>query len=294
MKLKTHNCVSLWMIFLVTVLIDLRSTTLTPLDCLAVGYFSSVVTTTCTVSRCTVRLIGCSIGDQGCKFLVRGLCKCLNAQSKITSQLNLNLSNNDIHEEGIHHIAQLLQNTSVVRKLGLDHSHIGDGGLKRLCEALSTNTTLEELNLAYCSINSGPLLGQLLSENTSLHDLSLQGNKKITDCRSIAAGLSKNNSLRELRMCFCGLTDKCLEDLSTGLNNYIQHLNIAYNDSITENGLNILVRRLATLSGMRLLEIPSRLVSSSTPVLNEVNEERRRNGLPKIKLIGGCNCLFIS
>ena len=95
-------------------------------------------------------------------------------------------------------------------------------------------------------------------------------------------------------MCFCGLTDKCVEDLSTGLNNYIQRLNIAYNDSITEDGLNVLVRRLITLSGMRQLTIPSHLVSSITPVLNDVNEERRRNGLPEIKLIGGCNCLFIN
>ena len=241
--------------------LDLGDTTLTPLDCLAVGYFSSVVTTTCTVSRCAVCLNHCSIGDQGCKFLVRGLCKCLNAQLKITSKLDLNLTFNDIHEEGIHHIAQLLQNTSVVRKLDLTHIPIGDGGLKRLCEALSTNTTLEKLHLASCSINSGPLLGQLLSENTSLHHLSLSGNK-ITDCRSIAAGLSKNRTLRELVLYGCGLTDKSVEDLSTGLNNYIQDLGIAYNDSITEDGLNVLVRRLTPLSGMRRLIIPYRLVSS--------------------------------
>ena len=264
-------------------LIFINTTTLTPLDCLAVGYFSSVVTTTCTVSRCTVVLHMCSIGDQGCKFLVRGLCKSLNAQSKITPQLTLILRSNDIHEEGIHHIAQLLQNTSVVRVLELTLNHIGDGGLKRLCEALLTNTTLEELTLAYCSINSGPLLGQLLSENTSLHHLDLAGDK-ITDCRSIAAGLSKNRTLRELWMCNCSLTDKCVEDLSTGLNNCVQHLNIVSNDSITENGLNVLMRRLTTLSGMRLLGIPSHLVSSITPVLNEVNEERRRNGLPEIRL----------
>ena len=264
--------------------LELTHITLTPLDCLAVGYFLSVVTTTCTVSGCTVILYTCSIGDQECKFLVQGLCKCLHAQSKITSQLNLRLSSNDIHEEGIHHIAQLLQNTSVVRKLVLTNNPIGDGGLKRLCEALSTNTTLEELNLAYCSINSGPLLGQLLSENTSLHVLDLEGNK-ITDYRSIAAGLSKNRTLRKLVLYDCGLTDECLEDLSTGLNNYIQHLNIASNDSITEDGLNVLVRRLTTLSGMKLLDIPYHLVSSITPVLNEVNEERRRNELPEIRLL---------
>ena len=273
--------------------LDLEGTTLTPLDCLAVGYFSSAVTTTCTVSRCTVNFNYCSIGDQGCKFLVRGLYKCLNAQSKIPSQLDLYLRDNDIHEEGIHHIAQLLQNTSVVRKLELSGNPIGDGGLKRLCEALSTNTTLEELDLPYCSINSGPLLGQLLSENTSLYHLSLSGNV-ITDCRSIAAGLLKNRTLRELQMWDCGLTDKCLEDLSTGLNNYIQDLNIAINDSITEDGLNVLVRRLTTLSEMRQLTISSHLMSSITPVLNEVIEERRRNGLPEIKLNGECNCLFIS
>ena len=154
------------------------------------------------------------------------------------------------------------------------HNPIGDGGLKRLCEALSTNTTLEELNLPYCSINSGPLLGQLLSENTSLQHLNLQGNK-IADCRSLAAGLSNNRTLRELVLCDCGLTDKCVEDLSTGLNNYIQDLDIAWNDSITEDGLNVLVRQLTTLSGMRHLTISSHLVSSITPVLNEVNEERK-------------------
>ena len=267
--------------------LDLTNTTLTPLDCLAVGYFLSVVTTTCTVRRCTVYLGRCFICDQGYEFLIRGLCKCVNAQSKITSQLDLYLSLNDIHEEEIYNIAQLLRNTSVVRELVLAGNPIGDGGLKGLYEALSTNTTLEELDLAYCSINSGPLLGQLLSENTSLHHLDLQGNK-ITNYRSIAAGLSKNSTLRELLLCCCGLTDKCVRDLSTGLNNYIQVLNIAYNDSITENGLNILVRRLTTLSGMRQLTISSHLVSSITPVLNEINEERRRNGLPEIMLEGGC------
>ena len=154
--------------------------------------------------------------------------------------------------------------------------------MKTLLYIIFINTTLEKLVLVYCSINSGPLLCQLLNENTSLHYLDIRG-AKITDWRSIAAGLSKN---RTLVLYHCDLTDKCVEDLSTGLNNYIQHLNIASNDSITESGLTILVRCLTTLSGMRQLVIPLRLVSPITPVLNEVNEERRRNGLPEIELIG--------
>ena len=273
--------------------LDFAGFTLKPLDCLAVGYFLSVVATTSSVSGCAVNLNYCSIGDQGCKFLVRGLCKCLNAQSHITSKLYLNLSSNDIHKQGIHYLSQLLQNTSVVWKLIFFDDPIGNDELKSLCEALSTNTTLEELWLVNCKINRGPLLGQLLSENTSLHYLDLQGNK-ITDWPCIAAGLSKNRTLRELQLYNCGLTDKCVEDLSTGLNNYIQYLNISGNRSITEDGLSVLVRCLTTLSGMRQLTILSRLVSSITPVLNEVNEERKRIGLSEIELKGGCNCLSVS
>ena len=88
----------------------LNHTTLSPLDCLALGYFLSVVSTTVS-GGFRVNLWGCSIGDQGCKFLVRGLCKCINPNSKVTSQLDVNLSYNDIHEEGMYHIAQLLKNT---------------------------------------------------------------------------------------------------------------------------------------------------------------------------------------
>ena len=99
-----------------------------------------------------VNLIGCSIGDHGCKFLVRGLYKCVKPQSKVTSKLALSLVDNNIHEEGAHHIAQLLKNTSLVCRLNLSSNPLAEGGLNSLCEALSTNTTLEYLSLSYCSL----------------------------------------------------------------------------------------------------------------------------------------------
>ena len=80
-----------------------------------------------------------------------------------------------------------------------------------------------------------------------------------------------------------------MQELSTGLNNYIEELNIGSNKPITENGLGILVRHLTTLSGMRGLIIPYHLESSINTVFSEVNEERRRNGLPEIKVIGECD-----
>ena len=272
----------------------LDHTTLSPLDCLSLGYFLSVVSTTVSCGF-RVDLWGCSIGDQGCKFLVRGLCKCINPNSEVTSQLDVDLSSNDIHEEGMYHIAQLLKNTSVVCKLTLYHNPIGEGGLKSLCEALSTNTTLEHLDLNSCSLHiseeNGHLLCQLLSTNTSLSYLTLYDNT-ITDCRHIAAGLSNNKTLQKLDLSCCGLTDKSVNDLSSGLNNYIRELNIGGNASITESGLRTFARHLTTLSGLRRLWIPYNLRSTINTVFSEVNEEKRRNGLPKIEVEGECDCLY--
>ena len=98
--------------------LNLGGTTLSPHDCLSVGYFLSVVSTTVS-GEFRVDLWGCSIGEQECKFLVRGLCKCLNTHSQITSKFVVTLGNNDIQEEGIQYIGQLLKNTSIVRVLHL-------------------------------------------------------------------------------------------------------------------------------------------------------------------------------
>ena len=54
----------------------LSGTILTPSDCLCIGYFLAHV---CKMFVCKfkVNLDSCSIGDQGCMYLVSGLYKCL-------------------------------------------------------------------------------------------------------------------------------------------------------------------------------------------------------------------------
>ena len=265
--------------------LDHSLTTLSPLDCLSIGYFSSAVSTAVN-SRFTVDLWRSSIGDQGYKFLIRGLCKGLNAHSKFSSQLDLNLSRNNIHEEGVYH-SQLLKNTSVVQMLELSGNPIGEGGLKSLCEAMSTNTTLKELKLRNCSLTiseeNGHSLCQLLSTNPSLRHLDLSFNK-ITNCTHISAGLSNNKTLRILKLQACNLTDKTVDELCAGLNNYIEELNISHNRSITGTGLRMLVRCLNTLSRMKCLTMPYHLEPFSKTMFSEVNKERRMNGLPEIEV----------
>ena len=250
--------------------LNLDSTTMNPIDCLSVGYFASACSNTSNVF--TLSLNNCSIGDQGCKFLARGLSKCPN-------------SNNDIPTAGIH-IAEIIENTISISKLDLSNNAIGNSGLCELCAALSTNTSLKSLDLFRCSLtisdDNGAALYQLLNTNNSLEYLILSFNT-VTSCRHIAAGLAVNKTLRTLGFDFCKLTDQSIEELSTGLINKIETLHIWGNDSITEDGMKTLARHLTThCSELTRLLIPDHLRSCIKTVFRDANEERKRNGLPEI------------
>ena len=250
--------------------LDLHNTTMNAIDCLSVGYFASVCSNSS--NGFTLSLEICSISDQGCKFLARGLSKCPN-------------SNNDIPTAGIH-IAEIIENTSSISKLVLSNNAIGNSGLCTLCEALSTNTSLKSLDLRRCSLtisdDNGAALYQLLNTNNSLEYLYLSGNT-VTSCRHIAAGLAVNKTLRTLDLRSCELTDQSIKELSTGLINKIETLYIYGNASITEDGMKTLARHLTThCSELTLLWIPNRLRSCIETVFRDANKERKRNGLPEI------------
>ena len=247
-------------------------TTMNPIDCLSVGYFVSACSNTS--NGFTLSLIGCSIGDQGCKFLARGLSKCPN-------------SNNDIPTAGMH-IAEIIENTISISKLDLSNNAIGNSGLCELCAALSTNTSLKSLDLLRCSLtisdDNGAALYQLLNTNNSLEYLNLSFNT-VTSCRHIAAGLAVNKTLRTLFLVSCELIDESIEELSTGLINKIKELCIDGNDSITEDGMKTLARHLTThCSELTRLWIPGHLRSCIKTVFRDTNKERKRNGLPEINV----------
>ncbi|XP_064391355.1 NACHT, LRR and PYD domains-containing protein 3-like [Halichondria panicea] len=250
--------------------LNLDSTTMNPINCLSVGYFVSACSNTS--NGFTLRLRSCSISEQGCKFLARGLSKCPN-------------SNNDIPTEGIH-IAEIIENTISISELDLFNNAIGNSGLSTLCEAFSANISLKRLHLTKCSLtisdDNGAALYQLLNTNNSLEHLNLSGNT-VTSCRHIAAGLAVNKTLRTLGLGNCELTDQSIEELSTGLINKIETLFIYGNDSITEDGMKTLARHLTThCSELTRLLIPDHLRSCIETVFRDTNKERKRNGLPEI------------
>ena len=267
----------------------LPQTTLSPLDCLSVGYFLSLVSPP---SRGMFRanFDHCQIGDQGCKFLTRGLCKCLNTHSTVSTRLHLYMPANDIHEEGAQHIAELLTNPIDVQSLNLFSDRIGAEGLKSICEALVTNTSLTELSLSNCSIeiseDNGPALAEMLRRNNTLKVLDLSANS-LTDtvCHYISSVLEENTSLRELNLCSCKLTDRGVLSLFTGLNDHLEELHLGSNQGLTISGLGAHASHLITPAQLRVIGISHHLIH----VIFPVNQVRIRNGLPKIDVWGECH-----
>ena len=90
--------------------LQLAGPTLTLSDCLCIGYFLAHICKM-SVGEFQVFLSYHKIGDQGCKYLVTGLHKCLTTYSTMTTStlLTMSLSNNVISHCGVHYISTLLK-----------------------------------------------------------------------------------------------------------------------------------------------------------------------------------------
>ena len=265
----------------------LPQVSLSPIDCFYIGYFLSVLSTS-SQARYYVALSNCLMGDQGCKFFTRGFVKDMHTENKVTAQFNLYLGTSNICE-GIADIGKLIELSGAIRKLDLTYNPLSHDGLKVLFEALSTNTMLEELVLRQCSLHitadNGAIFCQLLSTNTSIKLLDLSSTL-VSDCQHIAEGLARNKTLKILLLKECGLTDHCIQQLSTGLNDSIEELDIDgfHNQFITLNGIENFLRHLGTPIRLSQLYISEDLANSLSTRIKEVNERRDRNGLKPISV----------
>ena len=126
--------------------LDLSTTTLTPSDCLCIGYFLAHV---CKMAagEFEVTLRNCSIGDQGCKYLVSGLHKFLDTHSAVTTLLSMTMNSNAISHHGLHHLSTLLK-IVCINVLYLTNNDLvskQDAIYGTLAEQLKNNNTLKKL-----------------------------------------------------------------------------------------------------------------------------------------------------
>ena len=161
----------------------LGSTSLTPVDSLAIGYFlSSVSLTTRNAKEFTVNLYGCSLGDAGTKSLMQSICRSIDPHSTVNTHLYIILRNNEIHEGSASHIAEVLNSTSIVSTLSLGDP-IGDKGLQTIFDALKQNKTLKSLDVSYCGMTDTGVasLADALHTNNTLETLNISVNEAITE-----------------------------------------------------------------------------------------------------------------
>ena len=246
--------------------LNLSCMVLSPLACLSLGNFLSLVNT----ADLSIDLSYCSIGDLECKFLTRGLFKCLNTDSMGTIQFELEYNN--IHEEGAGHIGHFLRNTAIVRKLNLSGNGIGGSGLKSLCEGLTTNTSLSVLYMRNCSMqvsdDNGPMLCEMLSTNCCLKVLSLTGNPIRADgLKFLCHGLLTNTSLTDLYVIKCSI-DNISEESGSALAKMLsENCTLTtfslFQNSIGEDGLTYICKGLSRNTALIELNLSACSVSIS-------------------------------
>ena len=185
--------------------LDLRCTSLTPVDCLAIGYFISCVTVSImsnSVNKFVVSLRNCSLGDTGTKSLMQSVCSSVDGHSTVNTNLIINIIANEIHEEGTSHIAEVLNRTNIVSTLWLDQNPIGDKGLLTIFDALKRNNTLKRLDVVSCEMTDTGVasLADVLSTNNTLETLYIYGNDTLTGngLTSLVEVLTRNSGLVKL------------------------------------------------------------------------------------------------
>ena len=296
--------------------LDLSYTTLTPSDCLCIGYFFAHVCKMA-IGKFSVVVSNCSIGDKGCKYLVNGLHECLDTHSTVTTLLKMYLHNNGINHHGVHHLSTLLK-ISCIDCLNLAYNNLlseqdtihatidsdSDFLSKQnatmsvtfgtFCEQLKY-TTLRELLLDHCGLTSRctESLAEALTTNKHLEKLNISYNALCDDgIRHLAHALRVNQGLKKLSLMSCGMTDVGLECLAKSLqhNNVLTQLqvwNFSSNPNrITEKIVPVLTECLQNNHTLTELVLPENLRSSTTSIEEAVSDVRKRSGLPLIEVTG--------
>ena len=279
----------------------LYNITLTPSDCLCIGYFLAHV---CKMAagEFKVYLSSCSIGDQGCKYLVRGLHKCLDTHSAVTTLLNINMGLNGISHHGLHHLSTLLK-IGCIDCLDLTYNNLLSeqdtihATVDTFTEQLKYNTTLKLLRLQECGLTSlsAESLAEVLTTNKHLETLIISDNPLCDDgIQHLAHALRVNQGLKTLLLLSCGMTDVGLECLAKSLQHnsvlnelYVSNLHGADNPNrITEKIVPVLTECLQNNNTLTKLELPKNLESSTASIEEAVNDVRKRSGLPLIEVTG--------
>ena len=179
---------------------SLNGVTLSPLDCLSVGYFLSLVLLN--NIELSVNLSNCSIDDNSIGLMMREFSKHAEA-CPAGAVLKLNISRNKIGDNGLAHIATALQTNTTTRTLNMENCSISFVGAESLARALAVNKSLQDLNISSNDIGDIGIacIATALQTNNTLKTCII-GGKTTTDegALSLAAALTANSSMEYLKL----------------------------------------------------------------------------------------------
>ena len=184
-------------------ILGMSRVTLSPLDCMSVGYFLALL---CRNSRkLRVMLFNCDINDHSFGLVMGELSKHAEAcpAGALHGVTELNIRGNNIGDKGIALISTALQTNMTMSKLNISGCNMSDDGAESLARALTVNKTLQELDVSYNNISDTGIahIATALRTNNTLKKLAI-GGETATDERalSLAAALTTNSSMEYLEL----------------------------------------------------------------------------------------------
>ena len=244
-------------------ILDISRVTLSPLDCMSVGYFLALV---CRNSKkLRVNLSRCGINDHSFDLMMGELSKHAEAcpAGALHGVTELNISGNNIGDKGIALIATALQTNTTMTKLNITVCNMSDDGAKSLARALTVNKTLQELFIGIIGWNDVCDKGIIALISTALQTNTTMTKLNITECsmpddgaESLARALTVNKTLQVLNLSYNDITDTGIAHIATALttNNTLKILLIG-EETATDEGALSLAAALTANSSMEYLDL---------------------------------------
>ena len=267
---------------------------LSPLECLAVGYFVRYKSMTmCERSSLSLNFGNCSISDTSVGILTKELRRDVNYRTP--GRILLLLAENKFDNRTLLLVKELLKGQSNIEGLALQKcfdSDVIDKNifLKHIIEGLCSNSSCRHIVFGYNDINQSHIyhLVLMLRSCTQLRILGLSSCRlcSVMPLMSKAFGLSQ---LAGLLLNHCDINDQALESLAKGLskNSCLISLEIFGNPDITPDGfLHFVLFFKNEISRLRQIQIDPHLYSAiyKSEVIKQINDIRRRLNCYELKI----------
>ena len=183
--------------------LNLSCVTLSPLDCMSVGYFLAFVLRNC--RKLKVNLFHCGIDDHSFCLMMGELSKHAEAcpAGALHGVTELDISGSKIGDNGIAYIATALQTNTTMTELDISLCNMSDEGAESLARALAVNKSLKQLFMNYNDISDNGIahIATALQTNNTLKALMIR-QETTTDegALSLAAALTANSSMEDLEL----------------------------------------------------------------------------------------------